>query len=89
MDLSTAPFLAEQIRLADRTGLEIVVDLDDATFMDCAGMRPLLEASLAMGPARFSVTSGPPQIQRLFQFAGIIGVLRTARRSLTLGRVAA
>lgn len=89
MDLSSAPALAWHIGLADQTGSEIVVDLENATFMDSAGVQPLVDASLAMGPARFSVTSGPPQIQRLFQLTGIIGLLRIAPRPLTLGRRAA
>lgn len=32
-------------------GHEVVVDLEGVTFMDCSGVRPLLEASAAMGPA--------------------------------------
>jgi anti-anti-sigma factor len=89
VDLGSAPRLADQVRRAAQTGLEVIVDLEGTTFMDSSGLQPLLDEGLAMGPERFSVTSGPPQVQRLFQLAGIIGLLRIAPRPLTLGRRAA
>jgi anti-anti-sigma factor len=70
-------------------GHVIVVDLDGVTFMDCAGVRALLQASANLGPERLSVTPGPPQVQRLFELAGITSLLRVAPRPLTLGRRAA
>ncbi len=89
VDVSTAPRLGEQLKRAERMGHEIVVDLEDATFMDCAGMRTLLQARTDIGPARFFVTPGPPQVQRLFQLAGTSGMLHVVPRPLTLGREAA
>jgi anti-anti-sigma factor len=89
VDLSSAPRLAQQIRRAGRIGDEVVVDLQGATFMDCTGLGALLQASADICPARLSVTPGPPQVQRLFELAGITGLLRVAPRPLTLGRRAA
>jgi len=89
VDLSSAPRLAEQLRRAERIAPEIVVDLEGTTFMDCAGMRTLLEAREQIGPTRFSVTPGPPQVQRLFQLADVTAMLRVVSRPLTLGRQAA
>jgi anti-anti-sigma factor len=86
VDLGSAPRLAEQLRRADRSAPEIVVDLEGTTFMDCAGMRTLLEAREQIGPARFSVTPGPPQVQRLFQLADVSGMLRVVPRPRALGR---
>lgn len=77
------------MRLADDTGLEVVVDLEHATFMDCAGARTLLEAGAAIGRERFSVTPGSPQVQRLFELTGIASQLRVTPGPLTLGRRAA
>lgn len=89
VDLSSTPRLAEQIRRAGQMGDEVVVDLDGVTFMDCAGLGALVQTSTNMGPERFSVTPGPPQVQRLFELAGITSLLRVAPRPLTLGRRAA
>jgi anti-anti-sigma factor len=89
VDISTAPRLAERIRRAAQMGTEVVIDLEGATFMDCAGLGALLQANSDLGPGRLSVTPGPPQVQRLFEFAGITRLLRVAPRPLTLGRRAA
>jgi anti-anti-sigma factor len=70
-------------------GDEVVVDLEGATFMDCAGLGALLQASANIAPTRFSVTPGPTQVKRLFELAGMTGLLRVTRRPLTLGRRAA
>jgi anti-anti-sigma factor len=70
-------------------GLDVVVDLEAATFMDCAGVRALLRAGADIGPDRFSITPGPPQVQRLFQLVGLTSFLRVAPLPLTPGRTAA
>jgi len=89
VDLGSAPRRADQARRAAQTAHEVVVDLGRATFIDCTGLRALLQASADIGPARLSVTPGPPQVQRLFELAGITGRRRVAPRTLTLGRRAA
>jgi hypothetical protein len=52
-------------------------------------MRTLLEARADIGPARFSVTPGPPQVQKLFELAALTGVLRVVPRPRALGLRAA
>ncbi len=89
VDLKSAPHLRQQIRRAGQTALEVIVDLEGATFMDCAGLAALLQARADLGPSRLSVTPGPRQVQRLFELAGITGLHRVAPRPLTLGRRAA
>jgi anti-anti-sigma factor len=67
VDLATAPALAHELRNVLGSGCEVVVDLEQVTFMDCSGLRAL--AGLAEDPKYpvFSVTPGPRQLQRLFQ----------------------
>jgi anti-sigma B factor antagonist len=67
LDLCTAPYLAEELRRAQSTGADVIVDLEKVTFMDCAGLRVLLSASTNSGAAGFSVTPGPRQVRRLFE----------------------
>ncbi len=75
LDLCTAAHLAAEVRSAQRTGADVIVDLEEVTFMDCAGLRVLLSASMDSGPAAFSVTPGPRQVQRLFKLADARGLL--------------
>src|SRR5581483_4679498 len=89
VDLGSAPHLAARVRRAAETGLEVIVDLEGTTFMDCAGLGALLKAGADLGPARLSVTPGPRQVQRLFELAGITRLRRVAPRPPTLGRRAA
>ena len=89
VDLGSAPRLADQVRRAARAGLEVIVDLEGTTFMDCRGLGALLQADADIAPVRLSVTPGPPQVQRLFELAGNTTLLRIAPRPLTLGRRAA
>jgi anti-anti-sigma factor len=70
LDLCTAPQLAAELRWAQKTGADVIVDLQRVEFMDCAGLGVLLSASADSGPAGFSVTPGPRQLQRLFQLTG-------------------
>src|SRR5437660_3955204 len=70
LDLCTAPHFATALRSAQLTGVDVIVDLENVAFMDCAGLRVLLTASESSGPAAFSVTPGPRQVQRLFELTG-------------------
>jgi anti-anti-sigma factor len=89
LDLASAPRFAQTLRRAKQNALEVIVDLEGATFMDCAGLSALLKASADMAPTSLSVTPGPRQVQRLFELAGVTDLLRVAPRPLTLGRRAA
>jgi len=48
----------------------VVVDLRDVTFMDCAGMRPLLAARRQLGTA-LHVQAVPRPVARLFRVAAV------------------
>jgi anti-anti-sigma factor len=89
VDLGSAPRVAHQVRRAAQSGLEVIVDLESTTFMDCTGLSALLQAEADIAPVRLSVTPGPPQVQRLFELAEITCLRRVAPRPLTLGRRAA
>ena len=56
----------------------LVVDLAGVTFMDCAGMRPLLAARRRLGDD-LQLRNVPPRIERLFRLAGVHGFLVGAR----------
>jgi anti-anti-sigma factor len=75
LDLCTAPHLAAALGSAQRTGADVIVDLENVAFMDCAGLRVLLEASANRGPAAFSVTPGRRQVKRLFELTGARALL--------------
>ena len=64
MDLLTAPLLSEELRRAQLTRSEVIVDLEKVEFMGCVGLRVLARAATAAGPGkpRISVTPGPPQL---------------------------
>lgn len=71
LDLSTAPWLEEQLGHCQRAGISVIVDLEQVEFMDAAGLRVLVSAAERSGPDRFAVTPGPPQVQRLFDLTGM------------------
>jgi len=74
VDLSTAPLLDEQLRLADASDVTMVlVDLDQVGFMDSTGLQVLLaRVVLNQNGTRYSVTRGSPPVRRLFEIAGVI-----------------
>ena len=79
LDLSSAPELAYALRQASRLGNELLVDIERVEFMDCAGLRVLLEWAGddgGRGPSVLSVTPGPRQVQRLFELTGADRLLR-------------
>ena len=67
IDLYSASWLAEELRICEGSSLEIVVDLEGVEFMDCSGLRVLLAAAERCVAGRFSVTPGSRQVQRLFE----------------------
>lgn len=78
VDLLTAPALSEELRRAQRTCSDVIVDLEKVDFMGCAALHVLAGAATASGPGRpcFSVTPGPPQVQALFKLTGMDRTLR-------------
>lgn len=65
VDLCTAPDLATELDRALQGQVEIVVDLDKVEFMDCAGLRVLVDAAELTD--RITITRAPAQVQKLFE----------------------
>jgi len=59
--------------LGDASGRLLVLDLREVTFLDTSGLRLVLDhhRRACRGGRRFALLSGPPQVQRLFDIAGI------------------
>jgi anti-anti-sigma factor len=69
LDLASADELAARLEALRAAGEPALLDLDELDFMDSSGLRMVLnaaETSDATGWA-FSLTSGPEQVQRLFE----------------------
>ena len=71
LDLASAPLLASAIARArcEHDG-RVVVDLGAVTFVDAAGMRPLLWARGVLG-RRLTIRPAPPRVHRVFAIAGV------------------
>jgi anti-sigma B factor antagonist len=74
VDFATAPLLEETLVGAQSSNAaQVLVDLTAVTFIDAAGLQTLLRAyarSRQEG-SRLRITEGPPQVQRLFDIAGV------------------
>ena len=78
IDIFTAPWLREELlRVTQRHGARLVLDLSGVTFMDCAGINVLLatrrRAQLAGGWLRLTDVS--PAVSRIIALAGLQQVL--------------
>jgi anti-anti-sigma factor len=77
-DLEGFPKVAELFREAFSNGSSAVeVDLRDLTFLDSSGIRSLLMAvrhGRAVG-VTLTIIPGPPQVQRVFETAGLLDKL--------------
>lgn len=75
LDLATAPGLerALQDALAGDPGRDLIVDLDGVTFMDCAGLRPLLAVRNRVGD-RLRLGNLSPASARLLALTGLTGL---------------
>ena len=89
LDLCTAPYLAAELGSAQRSGADVIVNLEKVTFFDCAALRVLLSASAEAGPAAFSVTPGPRQVQRFFQLTGALAELNVVPPGMPALEIAA
>jgi anti-sigma B factor antagonist len=74
LDLTTAPLLDETLAQAESGGAtSVLLDLDRVEFMDSTGLQVLLARVILNGNGkRFALTRGSPQVQRLFQVAGVM-----------------
>jgi anti-anti-sigma factor len=74
VDLTGAPELARELLDAEVSGGRIIVDLGGVEFMDCSGLRTLLEASSRCNEngCQLSLLPGPRQVQRIFELTGTL-----------------
>lgn len=77
LDIASAPTLAAEIELARRSGLPVVVDLQLIEFMDCTGLKVLLDAAAASAGSAtpLSVISPSPQVRRVIEITGTEALL--------------
>ena len=79
VDLSTAPNLTQALEEVLGLGNQVVVDLEEVRFMDCSGLRALVQAARRaeeLGAGRLHVTPGPRQVRRLFELTGAAGTVQ-------------
>jgi anti-anti-sigma factor len=69
IDLATVGALEAEIDAALTDTPALVLDLREATFIDSAGLRLVLETSRKAAP--FSVVRGPREVQRVFALVGL------------------
>jgi anti-sigma B factor antagonist len=75
LDLATAPSVERQIDALPWQELEeLVIDLQELTFIDSTGLSVLIRTSqrAASGSQRFSITRARDQPRKLFEIAGVI-----------------
>ncbi len=73
IDLATAHHLDTALAEAEATDAKtVVIDLERVSFMDATGLGVIVRhASLDENSERVRITPGPPQVQRLFDLAGL------------------
>jgi anti-sigma B factor antagonist len=78
VDLCAAPeFEASLARVGAGHAKPIVVDLDQVSFMDSAGVHVLLQFALSHGIGnRLALTGGSSQVRRLLEVTGVRRYLR-------------
>lgn len=74
-DMANAESLRHALRSVDHQDSPVVVvDLAQVTFIDCAGLEPLLEARARLG-RRLHLRNVPPQVRRMLIFSGTADTL--------------
>jgi anti-anti-sigma factor len=82
LDIATVPQLKRLIDgVAARPGRDLTIDLSDLTFIDCAGLRALLEIreALCAGGATLTLTGVSPFTRRLLRITELDQVLDVGR----------
>ena len=75
IDMSNAGSLRQALRsVDDHDGAVVVVDFAQVTFIDCAGLGPLLEAQARLG-RRLRLRNVPPRVRRMLVFSGTADAL--------------
>ena len=77
LDLATGPGLDARIgrAMAQRHKDGLVLDLSGVTFMDCAGLQPILRGRNRLGH-RLCLRAVPARVLRLLILADVVGSLR-------------
>lgn len=82
LDIVGAPELTAAIDgLLAEPGVEVVVDLRGLTFMDSSGLQALLHGhrQAQQAPGSFSLVRGSDAVMRVFELAGVNGLIPFAR----------
>jgi anti-sigma B factor antagonist len=78
LDLTTTPLLDESIRELRQSGFHhVILDLRDLEFIDSSGLRLILDldAVARADSLKLDVIAGRPEIQRVFEIAGVLDAL--------------
>jgi anti-anti-sigma factor len=80
LDLATAPLLDDRLARARATDAEtIVIDLLRVRFLDSSGLSVLIKHACSNErPKQVQLTKGSPQVQRVFEIAGLLDHLQFA-----------
>jgi anti-anti-sigma factor len=80
LDLATAPALDDRLAQARATEADtIVIDLLRVSFLDSSGLRVLIKHACSnQRPKQVQLTKGSPQVQRVFEIAGLVDHLQFA-----------
>jgi anti-anti-sigma factor len=77
LDLYTAPVVTKAIDAAADRGAALTLDLRPLRFIDASGVSTIVAAHHRLEHGRgLSLIQGPPNVQRVFELCGLIGVLR-------------
>jgi anti-sigma B factor antagonist len=75
LDLASTPLLEQRIKqFCDDGATEILLDLSRLAFMDSTGLRVILNSAEVCQryDCEFSLTPGPPAVQRVFEITGML-----------------
>lgn len=77
LDIATAPELVELLNRLRHHGHAVTVDLAEVTFMDSTGLTTLMDAHVQAerNGWTFAVQRPSPAVRRVFELAGVNGVL--------------
>jgi anti-anti-sigma factor len=77
IDMSTAEELRRALLAAYWSGAaSIVVDLEDVSFLDCAGLSTLVATRAMLGPGRSMIVRGArPSVRKIFDITGLVEAL--------------
>jgi anti-sigma B factor antagonist len=81
IDISTASWLRERLADLAASGSPLVVDLDQVSFIDSAGLSVLVGTAkrAAAHSGSLHVACGQPKIRKLFRLTGLDGPIPMAR----------